>query len=412
MDSHQENRLPKPRRREWSRRAALPRLGGGLAAGVIAGAGLTAARAQTSEDTAAAESAVRQAIEAINAVLAGGDLSALDAVFATSYVNHTPHRRPADGASYPPDLAGLKSALSDLRTATRGPVIVVEEIIANGDTAAARLTFRGTAGATAADSSQVSDYPLTVSGVAVVRLRDGLVTESWDYDEFAELFGATFAASQPAEDQTVSTPEGGERIDIADVRAVAVEGIGTLRVIQGDTESLVIEAEPRALRRIEADVRDGVLTIRPARSLRTREPIVYTLNVIDLEAIELSGALEAEIDAFSTGQLRLSLSGSSTAAVNNLTVDALEASVAGNSTLSVTGAAGSQTVDLSGSSRYLAADLASEEATLTVSGAAQAAVQVNDRLEVQISGASSVVYSGDPEISQQISGVGSLTQAN
>ncbi|MFN8593360.1 MAG: DUF2807 domain-containing protein [Thermomicrobiales bacterium] len=392
-----------------SRRAALPRLGGGIAGVAVVGVGLGATRAQTTDDTGATEATVRQTIEAINAILAGGDVAALDPLLATTYVNHTPHRRPSDGTTYSPDLAGLKSALTDLRSATRGPVLVVEEIIANGDSAAARLTFRGTAGVTNADSGEQTDYPVTASGVVIVHVKDGLVSESWDYDDFAEQFGIAAPAETTA-NQPVAT-EGGQQIEIADVNAVQVEGIGTLRVTQGDTESLVIKAEPKALRKIETDVRDGVLSIRPARSLRTREPIVYELQIIDLGAIDLSGAVEAEIAALKTTSLRLSLSGSSTATIDNLEVESLDVNASGNSTLSLVGTTTAQSVVLSGSGRYLAGDLASANATVNVSGAGQATIQVSDTLDVQIAGAGSVVYRGDPEITQQISGVGSLTQA-
>ena len=399
-------------RRRWSRRTALARFGGGgLAAGILGTRNSGSTAAQDDAESAATEAAVRQAIEAINAVLAGGDVTPLDTIIAPGYVNHTPHRSPATNASYPPNRAGLQSALTDLRGAVPDAVLVVDEIIANGGSAAVRLAFRGTAEATSADTSATTAYPLTIGGVAIVRVRGGLIAETWDYDEFAELFGGAFGVPAEAEEEPVSTTSGVRRVEIAGVNEVAVQGIGTLRLTQSDTESLTIEAEPKVLRRLSAEVADGQLTIRPARPIRTREPIVYSLTVRDLSAIELSGAVEAEAAQFSTDALDLSLSGSSALEIQNLNAENLSVTGEGNAAILLAGTTTTQTVELSGSSRYLAADLVSEEASLTVSGASQARVQATAQLTVEISGAGSVIYAGNPEITQDISGAGSLTQA-
>ena len=403
--------ISRAQRRRWSRRSTLSRLGaGGIAAAVLGSTGAGAGAAQVDAETAATEAAVRQAIEAVNAALASGDPASLAAVIAPDYVNHTPHRSPGSGIGYPPNLAGLQSALTDLRGAVPDGVLVIDDLIASGGNAAVRVTFRGTAEATSADTAEAARYPLTIGGVIVVRVRDGLIAESWDYDDFAELFGSAFGAATP-EEAPEATTSGVQRIEIADVTAVAVQGIGTLRLSQGDTESLTIEAEPKVLRRLSAEVANGRLTIQPARPIRTREPIVYSLTVVELSAIELSGAVVAESGPLSAAGFDLALAGSSTLEIRNLTAENLAVTAEGNAAISLAGTVPTQTVELGGSSRYLAADLVSQEATLTVSGASQARVQATERLDVEISGAGSVIYIGDPEISQEISGAGSLTQA-
>ena len=46
----------------------------------------------------------------------------------------------------------------------------------------------------------------------------------------------------------------GEVRDVSDFQEVALEGVGTLVIEQGETESLTIEAEPKVLQRIETEV--------------------------------------------------------------------------------------------------------------------------------------------------------------
>jgi hypothetical protein len=395
-----------------SRRSAIARLGGGgLVAGTLAGIPGRAAAAQDEAAAAATEAVVRQAIEAINAVLAGGDVAQLEMVFAPDYVNHTPYRAVAGSGTYPPNLAGLQRALTDLRAEAPGAVLVVEDIVASGDSAAVRVTFRGSVTATTADTSQATTYPLAVGGMALARVRDGLIVQSWDYDEFAELFGTAFGEAQQQAEGTPAADDGVLEVEISGVDEATVQGIGTLRITQGESESLTIEAEPRVLRRLSAEVQDGRLTIQPRRQIRTREPILYDLTVRDLSAIALSGAIVAEAAQFTTDALTLDISGSSSIAIEELTAETLNVSGEGNASVTLAGTVPAQTVQLSGSSQYAAGDLVSQQATLTVSGASQARVHATEQLDVEISGAGSVVYSGDPQISQQISGVGSLTPA-
>jgi hypothetical protein len=72
----------------------------------------------------------------------------------------------------------------------------------------------------------------------------------------------------------------------------------------------------------------------------------------------------------------------------------------------LSGRAATQNVTISGAGDYRAADLASEDASVTVSGAGRVVVRVEKTLAVGLSGAASVEYLGNPRVTQQISGAG------
>jgi hypothetical protein len=79
--------------------------------------------------------------------------------------------------------------------------------------------------------------------------------------------------------------------------------------------------------------------------------------------------------------------------------------------MELTGTAVEQTASLSGLGSYRAADLASDKAKVTVSGAGSATVWTRQSLDVTISGAGSVNYYGNPSaVSKTITGVGSVKQ--
>jgi hypothetical protein len=74
------------------------------------------------------------------------------------------------------------------------------------------------------------------------------------------------------------------------------------------------------------------------------------------------------------------------------------------------GAVVHQTIDLSGAGSFEAANLASDDATVDVSGAGKAVVNARKALSVDISGAGKVEYLGDPQVKQSISGIGKVSR--
>ncbi len=401
--------------RAMPRRAAIRRLGaGGLAAGLFVGLRAGAVEAQSSLTSAATEAAARRAINAINQALSVGDMTVLDLAFAPDYVNHTPHRSPQSGQLFTADLAGLEASLVELRATVPDAVLLVDDVIASGDTAAVRATFRGTVDPAVLSLPAGTGGRLVIGGAAFARIVNGLVVESWDYNDAAEILGATAGPTpepEPTAEPTAPPVEGGEAREVKDIQAVALEGVGTLLIAQGDTESLIIEAEPKVLRRIETEVRGGTLTIRPARSFTTREAITYHLMVKQLSAIELSGAGVVEVPALSSEQLRLTLDQAGSLTIEQLTATTLEVASSGNGAITLAGSVDQQTVTLSGAAQYDASGLQSRAAAISADGAAQAVVNVTETLQASAGGAARIQYIGNPEVSEDVSAAGSVVNA-
>jgi hypothetical protein len=201
----------------------------------------------------------------------------------------------------------------------------------------------------------------------------------------------------------------GEVREVRDFQEVALEGVGTLVIEQGETESLTIEAEPKVLQRIETEVRDGRLTIRPDRSFKTREQITYFLSVRQLTHIELAGAGRVEAAQLTADQLRINGNGAGAVVIDSLTANTLDVTASGNVQAELAGTVDSQTVVVSDAARYAAADLQSRIASVTASGAAWVTVNVTESLDAHVSGAARVEYIGDPAVTEDISAAGSLT---
>jgi predicted ester cyclase len=390
---------------------------GGLGAGILLHAFASTGGAQSAIASAATEAAARRAINAVNQALSTGDMSVLNLSFAPNYVNHTPARSFTTGQEFTGDLAGLSDALTRLRGVMPNAKLLVEDVVAAGDTAAVRVELRGTVDANLVTLPQGFSPRITVGGIAMARLENGLVVESWQYNDAADqLWFATPAvtptpvpAETPPPTPAAATP--GEVRDVSGFAAIELQGIGQMQIVQGDTEYLTIDAEEKVRNRITTEVRNGTLVIEPARDFRTDQPIVYYVGVTALGNLSVSGSGAAIADAIAADELILDARGTSSITIASLTATALQAALAGSSKVTLAGMVERQDVTLQGTSVYDAGQLESIDATVTASDTAQAVVHANVTLAATASGVAKIVYSGDAAVTPSTSGVASITQA-
>lgn len=174
---------------------------------------------------------------------------------------------------------------------------------------------------------------------------------------------------------------------------VSFEGIGRVVIVQGDDESLRIEAEDNIMPHIETRVRGRTLEIRFDNErweniIRPTEPIRFYLTVTDLSAVFLSGLGDIEIE--------------------DIEVESLDVTLSGAGSIMVSGSVRQQDVNVSGAGAYDAGDLRSEAADVNLSGAGSATVWATDSLDVNITGLGNVSYYGDPTLEQSVSGLGNI----
>jgi hypothetical protein len=133
--------------------------------------------------------------------------------------------------------------------------------------------------------------------------------------------------------------------------AVVLDGQGTVDIqVDGERETLQIEAEDNILAQLETVVNGNTLTIRTAQNvdLRPTQPVLYRLTVRDLTALELSGAGSITAEGIST--------------------DRFQAVVNGMGTITVAGSADTQEVRVQGAGNYAGEELDSTHARVDTNG--------------------------------------------
>lgn len=113
-------------------------------------------------------------VDAMNDVFATGDASLLDDIVSPDFVDNTPSPTRTGGEASP-DLAGLKSTFEAVHEVFPEANVVVDEAIVEGDMAALLVTFNGLRGP-----------DTVVDGVLILRVEDGTVVESWNYERRGE----------------------------------------------------------------------------------------------------------------------------------------------------------------------------------------------------------------------------------
>lgn len=193
---------------------------------------------------------------------------------------------------------------------------------------------------------------------------------------------------------------------------VALDGMGEIVLTQGDSYSLVVEAEENLMQYIKSTVRGDELTI----NIKSRRPIIPTetltfyITVPNLEAVSVDGAGMVSIDELNTKSLELAINGSGHISIDELEAESVVVTVDGLGDLDLTGETESLEVAINGSGNFNGDEFESSTASVDIDGLGNATVNVTDSLDVSVDGAGQVTYYGNPSVDQSINGIGRVAQ--
>ncbi len=191
---------------------------------------------------------------------------------------------------------------------------------------------------------------------------------------------------------------------------VSLNGIGDVTLVQGDSESLQIEAEDNVIKNITTEVRDGTLHIGFERkTVLPTKPVKFYLTMKTIHGLESRGVSNINAESVQTDQLDISISGTGNIEIENLKASRLKINTSGAGNFTSAGEIDQQEINLSGAGSFNGEDLQSKTAEVTITGLGKVTVWVTEKLEVTISGTGGVDFYGDPQVSQHISGLGKLT---
>ncbi len=181
-----------------------------------------------------------------------------------------------------------------------------------------------------------------------------------------------------------------ETRQVSGFHEIDLSGSGHVLVSVTGTESLTVEAEDNILPLLTSEVRNGRLVLGARRSISPTREIVYTITVVSLEGV--------------------SVSGSGIVTATGIDVSGFDVEISGSGTVVPEGVAEQIDLSISGSGRFDGDELVSSSGHVSISGSGRAVVKVTDVLDVEVSGSGRVEYLGDPAVTSSISGSGSVSK--
>lgn len=189
-----------------------------------------------------------------------------------------------------------------------------------------------------------------------------------------------------------------------------ISGAITVRLKQDQATAVQVVADENLMEYLEITVDNNTLHVQPrdGYNLDASKELIVHVSSPDFNEIDLSGASNIISDGTITGdEMALNASGASEITMQ-LKVSKFTSELSGASTLKLAGNAEKFSTDASGASKILCLDLTTQEATLDLSGASEAAVTAEKELNIDASGASNVQYRGNANINQKSSGASNV----
>ena len=224
-------------------------------------------------------------------------------------------------------------------------------------------------------------------------------------------------ASAWAASTTGSGKPASEARSVGSFQAISLHGAIDLVVRQGPRESVQVRADDNLLPLVRTAVEEigGTPTLRidtqPGESMRSKTPIVVTVEVPRLTALASFGSGDVIVEALKTPSLTLSLSGSSDAKLRQLDTDKLRIGIAGSGDVQASGRAAQLDISITGSGDVQSRELAANDVAISIAGSGDARVSAQRTISVSIAGSGDVEYSGGATLaSSRIAGSGSVRQ--
>lgn len=204
-----------------------------------------------------------------------------------------------------------------------------------------------------------------------------------------------------------------ENREVSGFSAIDFRTFGKVNIMQGDTESLNISGPDNIVPRISTTVKNGTLVIETEGNLNIapsgiQKPLVFTIVAKNLNALDVSGLGDVQIETLTTPNLTIDMSGAGKIVQNQITTDELVIDFSGLGGIDISGQATQATIDLSGAGNVNAPDLKIQNADVAISGLGGATLWVTEQLSGEISGGGSVSYYGNPQVNTSSTGLGSF----
>lgn len=198
---------------------------------------------------------------------------------------------------------------------------------------------------------------------------------------------------------------------IDEIRQVLISGSAKINITNSSKESLTFDGREDVIKDIKLSIKGSFLEIIiPKKTyLDLNNKITITLNLKELNDIELNGASELLVQDFSFKQLKIKVDGANDVQLKNNIFDDLFIDINGQSKLTIDGKAKILNATVNGVGKLEAFELKAKKAQIKLNGAGSIQLNAQDTLSVTVNGIGKVIYKGKPQIEKsELNGLGKI----
>lgn len=206
-----------------------------------------------------------------------------------------------------------------------------------------------------------------------------------------------------------------EDINAGSFNSIDVSGAVAVHIRQDANPSVRIKTDENLLEYLDVEVKGNTLVIKTKNgfNLRPSKEVIVYATAPAFRDIEASGACNIISDNLISGSEALDINASGATSINlQVTLPKLTTDVSGSGEVNLRGTAKEFNGSISGAGSIRAFELITEDTELDLSGAADAQITANQKLNVEVSGSGDVQYKGNASVNQRISGAGSVKKVS
>lgn len=202
-------------------------------------------------------------------------------------------------------------------------------------------------------------------------------------------------------------PVNGNKMVVDPFSEVEISGAVTFHLAPSNTNEVVF-ATKEMMEHVSVNTNGKKLTIGQNKKFSFGgEDVEVWIFTDKLDKAIILGASEGDISGFTPESFYLELAGASDCKLS-ITTDKLTAHLSGASELNATGTTQQLDAALAGASELSAFGLVSDQVKIHASGASNAEVYAQIKLDAEAAGASNIDYKGSPQVSSNSSGFSSI----
>lgn len=177
-----------------------------------------------------------------------------------------------------------------------------------------------------------------------------------------------------------------------------LDGAITVEARPAASASISVRGDDNLVPLITTEVQGETLVVstQSGAAFRTRQPLVVTVNFVQLKGAELRGSGDLNISQVQGERFDAAVAGSGDLRIAMAQVGTLHASVAGSGDLQAKGQAAEVKFSVAGSGDIHASELIAQRGSVNVAGSGDARVHAKESLSVNVAGSGDVWVSGQP----------------